>query len=157
MKEFFEGIINGGQYNLDDLTERILKVYALGKLTSEELDDLLALAADKVNNEQQVNLYQLVNDLQRRVYALEYPTDQYVIWTSGYTTRRGEIVRYDITGDGVLDLCMYDGGRTETALGIGAIDGWYLVNPEGTKTGIITRNPDRTSWTITPMPEEANE
>jgi len=39
---------------------------------------------------------------------------------------------------------MYDGGRSETSLSVGKIDGWYKVTSNGTKTHIITRSSDGT-------------
>lgn len=138
MKQFFESIIATGNYNLDDLTTRMTKCYALGRLTEAELTDLIALATENAQNAEQVDVYAQIVDLQHRVAALEQAG--YVVWTPGYTTRKGEIVRYDVTGDGNLDLCQYDGGRTETALGIGKIDGWYLLDEHLNKTATITKD-----------------
>ena len=154
MKEFIrKNIIEKGGYVLEDVEQKIKKLYLLGDLAEEDMDELLLLAANEVDNSAQVDLFRKLVDLEHRVYALE--TADYVIWSSGYITKKGEIVKYDIDADGVLDLCMYDGGRTETALGIGAIDGWYLVDSQGTKLGTIVRNADKKSWTVTPIEVEA--
>ena len=151
MINFFESLINTGNYSVSEMEEILIKARALGKLTNDELEELLSILNLKANNSAQVDLYNAIVDLQKRVYALEHPTDIYVIWEAGYTTTKGEIVRYDITGDGEYNLCLYDGGRTQTALGIGAINGWYEVDVEGNKTGVIVRNADKKSWTITPI------
>ena len=87
-----------------------------------------------------------------RVEALE--TADFPVWKAGYVTQRGEIVKFDLDGDGVLDYCMYAGGRSETSLSIGKINGWYKVTSTGTKTDIITRNSDGT-YTLTPYTGEA--
>jgi hypothetical protein len=77
--------------------------------------------------------------LQHRVWELEHPTSQYAIWTTGYQTQRGEIVRYDVTGDGELDLCQYNGGRSYTGLSIGKIEGWHLLDRELVATHTIRK------------------
>lgn len=142
MKEFFESIIATGTYDLSDLEDKITKMWIVGKLTEEEKDELIQSACDSVDNSAQVDLFQMVVDLEHRVYALE--TSDIPIWSSGYVTQKGEVVRYDVTGDGEYDLCMYDGGRSETALSIGRIAGWYLVDTSSTKLKTITKNADGT-------------
>ena len=46
MFETFQTIINGGGYDLADLTERIKTLYAMGELTEEEMTQLLEQAQD---------------------------------------------------------------------------------------------------------------
>ena len=152
MKEFItKNIIEKGGYVLEDVEQKIKKLYLLGDLTEADMEELLLLAAESVDNSAQIDMFQKIVDLEHRVEALE--TADYAVWSSGYVTKKGEIVKYDIDADGVPDLCMYDGGRTETALGIGAIDGWYLVNTQGT----IVRNADKKSWTVTLFDTEAQQ
>jgi len=86
--------------------------------------------------------------LEHRIEALE--TADYVVWKAGYVTKRNEIVKFDLDGDGVYDYVMYAGGRTETSLSVGKIDGWYKVTSAGVKTHSITRNSDGT-FTVTPI------
>ena len=43
---------------------------------------------------------------------------------------------------------MYDGGRSETSLSVGKIEGWFKVTSAGAKTHTITRNADKT-FTLT--------
>ena len=92
-------------------------------------------------------------DHDQRIWELEHPVDQYVIWTTGYQTKQHEIVRYDVTGDGELDLCRYDGGRSYTGLSIGKIEGWHLLNRELENVATITRDADG-GYIITPIEAE---
>lgn len=140
MKDWIiKNIINKGGYKLDEVEHKIKKLYMLGDLTDEELDELMLLAASNVDNAMQIDLYEIVADLQKRVYLLEHREEQYVVWTYGYTTKKGEIVRIDIDGDGTMEYAMYDGGRKDgTSLRPGQIDGWYVVTADGTKTHVLT-------------------
>ena len=136
MKEFLEGIIRTGKYVLTEMEERIEKLYALGKLTTEELEELLALAANNANDSMQIGVTAKLKELEDRILALEHPAEPvYPVWTAGYVTRKGEIVQYDYDGDGQMDLLRYDGGRSETALRPGKIDGWHVVDSVGTILG----------------------
>lgn len=148
MKEFIVGVIEKGDYKLDEIEVKIKKLYVLGDLTEEEMNELLQLAADSVDNSAQIDLFQKVVDLEHRIEALE--TADYVVWKAGYVTKRNEIVKFDLDGDGVYDYVMYAGGRTETSLSVGKIDGWYKVTSAGVKTHSITRNSDGT-FTVTPI------
>lgn len=148
MKEFIEQVIAKGDYKLDELEFKIKKLYVLGDLTESEMDELLALAADSVDNSAQVDMFAMIVDLQHRVEALE--TADFPVWKAGYVTKKGEIVKVDLDGDGTLDYAMYYGGRSETSLSVGKIDGWYKVTSAGVKTHTITRNSDGT-YTLTPL------
>lgn len=152
MRDFIEQVIAKGDYKLDEMETKIKRLYVLGDLTESEMEELLVLAANSVDNSAQVDMFAMIVDLQHRVEALE--TADFPVWKAGYVTRRGEIVKFDLDGDGVLDYCMYAGGRSETSLSIGKIDGWYKVTSTGTKTDIITRNSDGT-YTLTPYTGEA--
>ena len=146
MKDFIISIIDKGEYTLDEMKTKIKKLYFLGDLTDEELDYCLQYAADHVDNSLQVDLFQLIADLQHRVEALE--TVDFVVWYPGKVTAKNEIVKIDLDGDGTLDYAMYAGGRSETSLSVGKIDGWYKVTSAGVKTHSITRNSDGT-YTLT--------
>lgn len=148
MKEFIEQVIAKGDYKLDELELKIKKLYVLGDLTESEMDELLALAADSVDNSAQVDMFAMIVDLQHRVEALE--TADFPVWKAGYVTKKGEIVKVDLDGDGTLDYAMYYGGRSETSLSVGKIDGWYKVTSAGVKTHTITRNSDGT-YTLTAL------
>ena len=149
MYEYVKNFLSTSDYNYDDVEDRIKKLYASCDLTEAEKDELLALAAEKVNNAAQVDLFAMVVDLQHRVRALE--TKDFPVWTKGYVTNKNEIVKFDIDGDGEYELCMYAGSRENTTLAVGQINGWYLVNPDGTKTHKLKRNEDKVTYTITPV------
>ena len=148
MKEFIEQVIAKGDYKLDELETKIKKLYILGDLTESEMDELLALAANSVDNSAQVDMFTMIVDLQHRVEALE--TADFAIWKAGYVTKKKEIVKIDLDGDGTLDYAMYDGGRSETSLSVGKINGWFKVTSAGVKTHTITRNSDGT-YTLTAL------
>lgn len=132
MKDFIESIIRTGNYVLSEMEERIEKMYLLGKLTAEEMSELLALAADHAKDEKQIDVTAKLKELEDRIYALEHPVEpDYPIWVPGYVTKKGEVVKFDYDNDGVYDLLRYDGGKTETALRPGKIDGWHVVNAQG--------------------------
>ena len=136
-KEIFLTLIKSGNYNLDELSVKLDKMYIEGKLTEAERDELLLMATDGAKDSAQIDLYEKIVDLEHRVVALENKgkEEEYAIWVSGYTTNKGETVRFDYDGDGVLDLLRYDGGRSYTSLAPGKIDGWYVVDIDGNVLG----------------------
>jgi hypothetical protein len=136
MKDFIESVIATGNYVLSEMEERIQKMYVLGKLTTEELEELLSLAANNARDSMQIDVTAKLKELEDRIYALEHPvTPDFPVWVAGYVTKKGETVQYDYDGDGVMDLLRYDGGRAETALRPGKIDGWHVVDSVGTILG----------------------
>ena len=139
-RAYITTVINQGGYALADIEDRINRLWMDAKITTADRDELLPMAAANAQDAYQVDIMSKLADLEHRVYALEHPTDIYAIWEPGYQTKRGEIVRFDVTGDGELDLCRYDGGREYTALSIGKIEGWHMVDAEGNATHDITRD-----------------
>lgn len=136
MKQFIESIILTGNYVLSEMEERIQKMYVLGKLTAEEMSELLSLAAENARDSMQIDFTAKLKDLEDRIYALEHPAElTFPVWVSGYVTKKGETVQYDYDGDGQMDLLRYDGGRSETALRPGKIDGWHVVDAQGNILG----------------------
>lgn len=146
-------LIGFGGYTLESMEDRIERLWVEGKLTTEQRDELRTLAAESAKDADQVDVVARLAELERRVYELEHPTDIYPIWKAGYITKKGEIVRYDVSGDGELDLCQYNGGRGETSLSIGKIEGWNLLNRELTPTHTITRDADG-GYVLTPIESE---
>ena len=65
MFETFQTIINAGDYDLADLTERIKTMYAMGELTEDEMTQLLDSAAANANQDA------MLPDMSERVGALE--------------------------------------------------------------------------------------
>jgi hypothetical protein len=151
-KAYVTAAIGRRDYQLQDMEDRINRLWIDGKLTNEDREELLQLAADNARESLQVDVYEKLADLERRVYELEHPTDIYPIWTAGYQTQQHEIVRYDVTGDGELDLCQYNGGRAYTSLSIGKIEGWNMLDRELNPTHTITRDADG-GYVVTPIPE----
>ena len=148
MKNFIVSVIDKGDYKLDKIKEKIAKLFMLDHLTEEEMDYLYQYANDNVDNSAQVEMLELIADLQHRVEALE--TTDYVVWYPGKVTAKNEIVKFDLDKDGTYEYVMYAGGRSETSLSVGKIDGWYKVTSNGVKTHSITRNADGT-FTLTPV------
>lgn len=132
-KEIFLTLIKSGNYNLDELSVKLDKMYIEGKLTEAERDELLLMATDGAKDSAQIDLYEKIVDLEHRVVALE--TKDIPEWYAGYVTRKGETVKFDYDNDGTLDLLRYDGGKSETALRPGKIDGWHVVDSEGNILG----------------------
>ena len=148
-----QAIIATGEYALGTLEDRIDRLWLEGKLTTEQRDELRQAAAEGAKEDYQIDVLAKLADHDQRIWELEHPVDQYVIWTNGYQTKQHEIVRYDVTGDGELDLCRYDGGRSYTGLSIGKIEGWHLLNRELENVATITRDADG-GYVITPIEAE---
>lgn len=138
-KGYLKGFISLGNYNLEELCYKLDKLYIEGKISEEDRDELVRMASDNAHDAAQVDLYEKVVDLEHRVQALEAEKESAVdtipVWISGYTTQKGEVVKYDYNGDGEYDLLRYDGGRASTALRPGKIDGWHVVNVDGNILG----------------------
>ena len=133
MYDIIKNYIKTETYNLEELTRKIDKMFIEDKLTEAERDELIQLATDNARDEKQVDLYEKLVDLEHRIVALE--TADFVVWENGYTTKKGETVKYDYDKDGNLDLLRYDGGREYTALSPGKIDGWHVVDSQGNILG----------------------
>ena len=125
-------------YHLSEMEEKIEKMYAFGKITEEERLSLLQMAQDNINDVLQIDVVGKIADIERRLIQLE--TADYAVWTPGYTTQKGEIVKYDYNQDGELDLLRYDGGRSYTTLSPGKIDGWHVVDSQGNILGTWYNN-----------------
>ncbi len=131
--EIYISAIEMHDYHLSEMEGKIEKMYAFGKINEEERADLLKRATDGVNDLIEVDVPQKLADLERRIVRLE--TADYAVWKSGYSTNKGETVKFDYNGDGILDLLRYDGGRSYTSLSPGKIEGWHVVDSEGNILG----------------------
>ena len=157
MIDFYNALkttIQRGEYALEQMEDRINTCWLDTRITTEQRDELLSLAAECAKDEWQVDVLGKLADLDARVYDLEHPTDIYPVWQQGQISERGVVYRYDVTGDGELDLCRYDGGRASTSLSIGKIEGWHLLNRELENVATITRDADG-GYVITPIEPEA--
>lgn len=139
MKKFIEDIINTGNYKLEDMEDRIKHLYVRGDLNSEDMNYLLNLASEKVIDNKQIDLYEIVADLEKRVSKIE--SKGITVWTiNNPITLKGETRLYDIDKDGVLDYVRYDGGRESTSLSPGKINGWVKTDSNGNATHKIERD-----------------
>lgn len=155
-RELLIKVIEGGNYRLSDLESRIERLWLEGKLTTEERDELMPMAAEGAQDRYQVNVLEKIAEFERRIYALEFPVDRYPEYQKGQVSERGVVYRADVTGDGELDLVRYDGGRASTSLSIGKIEGWHMLDRELNIVATITRDADG-GYVITPMEPEAEE
>ena len=133
MYSYLKSFIETGAFEYNDMTHKLDKMYIESKITEAERDELLSLCAEKAVDSRQVDLFEKIVALEHRVQALE--TKDIPVWVAGYTTNKGETVKYDYDGDGTLDLLRYDGGRSYTSLKPGKIDGWHVVDSEGNILG----------------------
>ena len=148
--EAIRTVIQTGDYDLTALEDRIDTLWVEGKLDADTRAELKVLAAEH-SRETIADLTAAIQSLEARVLKLE--DEQYAEWVPGYTTTKGEIVRCDVTGDGTLDLCQYDGGRATTSIGVGRINGWFLLDRSLTRTHTITRDADG-GYVLTPIEGE---
>lgn len=151
--EILKSAIGFGGYVLADFEAKIDRCWIEGHLTTDQRTELRTLAAEQARDADQIDVVARLAELERRVYDIEHPTSIYPVWTAGHITKKGEIVRYDVTGDGQLDLCQYNGGRSETSLSIGKINGWQMLDRELTPTHAITRDADG-GYVLTPVETE---
>jgi hypothetical protein len=156
--EILKSAIGFGGYVLADFEAKIDRCWIEGHLTTDQRTELRTLAAESAREADQTDVLAVLADLQHRVWELEHPTSQFAIWQAGYQTQQHEIVRCDVTGDGELDLCQYNGGRSYTGLSIGKIEGWVMLDRELVPTHRITRDADG-GYVLTPVeaPAEAEE
>lgn len=140
MKNFLEEIINQHNYNLADMETRICKLYAMGKLSEDDMTYLLNLAAENANDNLQIDVASILADFEQRISALESAGIK--VWVSGMVTAKGQTVLYDPDKDGVLDRCRYDGGRQTTSSSPGKIEGWVVTDASGNVTHRLVKNSD---------------
>lgn len=151
MRKFIESIIAQGQYRLADMEARIKKLFVTGDITEDDMAELLALAAEKVDDSKNLDLVAMIADLEQRVSALE--SKGIKVWVAGMVVAKGQTVLYDL-GSGVLDYCRYDGGRATTSLAPAKINGWVKTDANGNATHTLSRD-ENGKIILTPIvPEE---
>lgn len=155
-RAFLISVIQRGGYELSAMESRIDKLWLEGKLSEADREELIPMAAQYAQDAYQVDVVAKLADLEKRVFDLEHPVDQYEIWVAGKTTQQHEIVRFDVTGDGEYDLCQYNGGRSYTSLSIGKIDGWQMLDRELNPTHNISRDASG-GYVLTPIDEASDE
>lgn len=136
--EIYKNVINGGDFLLSSMEEKIETVYAQDKITAEERTELLTLASNMARPEKQIDIVAKLAELEARIAVIE--GSGIVVWTSGMSVAKGQTVLYDVIKDGQLRYCRYDGGRAATSLAPGKIDGWVvLAGVNGAVTHKIVR------------------
>lgn len=71
MYRIMKKTIEAGGWQLKEMLERIERMYAAGKLTGEEHDELTALARDKASYRDGVDILAKLTELEARIRALE--------------------------------------------------------------------------------------
>lgn len=136
--EIYKNVINGGDFLLSSMEEKIETVYAQDKITAEERTELLTLASNMARPEKQIDIVAKLAELEARIAVIE--GSGIVVWTYGMSVSKGQTVLYDVLKDGQLRYCRYDGGRSATSLSPGKIDGWVvLAGVNGAVTHKIVR------------------
>lgn len=136
--EIYKNVINGGDFMLSSMEEKIETVYAQDKITAEERTELLDLASNMAKPEKQIDIVAKLAELEARVAVIEGAG--VVVWTNGMSVAKGQTVLYDVLKEGQLRYCRYDGGRSATSLSPGKIDGWVVLDSaNGTVTHRIVR------------------
>lgn len=132
--------IQTGVFNYESLCERLDILFVEGKISLDDRDNLVTLAGENAQDSQQIDVVAKLKELEDRIYSLEHPVEpDYPIYVPGYVTKKGEVIRFDYDGDGNYDLLRYDGGRAETSLPPGKIDGWHVVDTNGNILGTYYR------------------
>ena len=155
-RSYIESAIRRGDYVLSVIEERIDRLWVDNKLSNEDRDELIQLAAENARDVFQTNVLERLAKVEQDIYELKFPTDIYPIWQTGQTSIKGQVYRYDVTGDGELDLVRYDGGRQSTSLSIGKIEGWHMLDRELNIVATISKDADG-NFVITPIPEPEPE
>ena len=149
--ELYKNVISTGNYIVSDMEERIETIYAAGKITAEERAELLILADENAKDAVQIDVAAKLADLESRIAVLE--AKGVVVWTQGHVTAKGETVLYDVNKDGTLEYCRYDGGRASTALSPGKINGWVILDAEGSQIIVTIEKDDSRQIIIVPVTE----
>ena len=147
--EIYRNVINGGDFVLSSMEEKIETVYAQDKISAEERTELLNLASTMAKPEKQIDIVAKLAELEARVAVIEGAG--IVVLTSGMSVSRGQTVLYDVLKDGQMRYCRYDGGRTATSLAPGKIDGWVVL---ASANGAITHRIVRVDGENTLVPVE---
>ena len=141
--EIYQNAISLHNYKLEEMEAKIEEMYAYGRITAEERLSLIQLAEANSQDLSNEDVIAKLADLEARIVRLE--TADIPVWVAGYITKKGETVKYDYNGDGILDLLRYDGGRQTTSLSPGKIDGWHVVDSTGKILG-TWYNGEFTPW-----------
>ena len=154
MFSFIKSILETGNYNLEQMTERIEKMYVMGKITAEDMAELLDLAAEKADDAKQIDITAVLANIEERLSVLESAGVR--VWVSGMSVAKGQTVLYDILKEGQMRYLRYDGGRASTSLSPGKIEGWVVLASAGGEVTHTVQKDENGAIILVPVaqPEE---
>ncbi len=141
MYDIFKSRIATGGYKLAEIQHRVKKLYALGDLTDEQLDELLIMAQQYASADaERPEALALIQNLANRVEALEKKqagedsteseTEEYEVWTpwNGISDKYqpGAIVSHN----GQLWQSVHSGQNTWEPGSVGTESLWVKYSPE---------------------------
>lgn len=74
MYEIVKKVIESSKYDLSDILQKINTLWVRGDITEEQKDELTALAQDNADTAYGIGILQKLEDLEKRIRALETPT-----------------------------------------------------------------------------------
>ena len=100
MKTIIENVIKKGDYDLAELLAKIDTFFAEGKLTAEEREELYERAREGANAMYSVDLFEKIEELDKRVKALEdgnsgIDEDEYPDYVVGKWYYRGNKMMFE--------------------------------------------------------------
>lgn len=111
MYEILKSVISAGGYKLADIQHKVKKLYILGDLTEEQMDELLAMASDGISADaERPETMALIHTLAEKVEALE------------------------------VRMAAYDGGNGEEQGGYPAWKPWDGISKDYQKGAIVSHN-----------------
>lgn len=111
MYEILKSVISAGGYKLADIQHKVKKLYILGDLTEEQMDELLAMAFDGISADaERPEILALIQTLAEKVKALE------------------------------ARMAAYDGGNGEEQGGHPAWKPWDGISKDYKKDAIVSHN-----------------
>jgi hypothetical protein len=154
MFSFIKSILETGNYNLEQMTERIENMYVMGKITAEDMAELLDLAAEKADDAKQIDITAVLANIEERLSVLESAGVR--VWVSGMSVAKGQTVLYDILKEGQMRYLRYDGGRASTSLSPGKIEGWVVLASAGGEVTHTVQKDENGAIILVPVaqPEE---
>lgn len=100
MYNIIKSVIERGEFSLPDTEHKIDKLWAEGKLSESQRDELVATARTMAKPDQNLDLYKTVMNLEKRVKALEEggdipDSDLPPEWRNGMIVYRGSLIMYE--------------------------------------------------------------
>ena len=115
MYDIITTVINSGRYELSDMLTKIDTIWVQGDITEEQRTELTALAQEKADPAHGVDVVEKLEDLDRRVTALEKagetePGDEYSEYVAGKWYYRDDKITYN----GKRYICIAPEGQVVT-------------------------------------------